>query len=113
MLIQVAPQRFEVGIRTLAAYEAQLYELARGIIHEHGQRAGLGTILQPAVLRTVALHQLTIGLATKPRLVERVALLAGQPQPGPTSHLRNVSRDTSIPCRSASASTARVGPKSR
>jgi hypothetical protein len=37
-------------------HEAQLHELARGIIDEHQQGAGLGAILETAVLAAVDLH---------------------------------------------------------
>ena len=56
--------------------ELQLHQLARGVVHEHQQGAGLGTILKPALLRAVDLDQFAMGLASKPRLVEGLALLA-------------------------------------
>ena len=79
MLVQVATQSLEVRLRALARHKARLHQLARGIIHEDQQGAGLGTILEPVVFAPVDLHQLAIGLATKPWLVKHLALLAGEP----------------------------------
>ena len=76
VLVKVPAQRFEVGLRTLTSHEAQLHEPARGIVDEHQQGAGIGAVLEPAMVRAVDLHKLTIALATKPWLVERPALLA-------------------------------------
>ena len=76
MRLEVALQGFEVGGRALAGHEAQLHELAGGIVDEDQQSAGLTTVFEPAVLAAVDLDQLTVALASETRLVERTSLLA-------------------------------------
>ena len=56
MGLEIALQRFEVGRRTLAWYEAELHQLACGVVDEDQQRAGLAALLEPAVLAAVDLH---------------------------------------------------------
>jgi hypothetical protein len=70
MLSQVPVQRFKVRVRALAGHEAQLHQLAGGVVDEDQQRARLASLLEPAVIAAVDLDQLAIGLTSQPRLVE-------------------------------------------
>ena len=78
--VEIAAQGLEVRRRALAGHEAQLHEPARRVIDEDQQRAGLAAVLEPAVLTAIDLDQLAVALASKPGLMERPALLPGQPQ---------------------------------
>ena len=111
MVLEIALAGLEVGEGALRAHEAQLHQPAGRIVDEDEQRAGVGAILEPAMLAAVDLHQLAQGLAAQPRLMKRAALLAGEPQARPRHPARSVSRETFSPC-SASISAASVGPKS-
>ena len=79
MLLQVLPQRLEVGGGSLTRHEAQLHEPAGRVIDKDQQRAGLGAILESTVLTSIDLDQLTVALTPQPWLVKRAALLARQP----------------------------------
>ena len=65
MVVQIPLLRTEVGIRALAGHEAQLHELACGIIDEDRQRTGLATLLEPAMIAPIDLDELTVALASK------------------------------------------------
>ncbi len=80
MVVKIPVERLEVGVRALARHEAQLHQLAGGVVDEDQQRAGLAALLEPAMVAAVDLDQLTVALAPKPRLVEGPALRARQPQ---------------------------------
>ena len=80
MVLKIALKRLEVRRCALAWNEAQLHQPARRIVDEHQQRAGLATVLEPAVLAAVDLHQLAETLSPQSRLMECSALLTRQPQ---------------------------------
>jgi hypothetical protein len=46
MRCKVAVQRFEVGVCALTGHESQLHQLARCVIDEDQQRAGLATAVR-------------------------------------------------------------------
>ena len=79
MGLKIALEGLEVGKGTLRGHEPQLHELAGRIVDEDEQRAGVGTILEPAMLAAIDLDQLAQGLAAQPRLIKASALLAGEP----------------------------------
>jgi hypothetical protein len=81
MIVQIPLQRTEVGVRVLAGHEAQLHELACGVIDEDRQRTGIATLLEPAMIAPIDLDDLTVALASKSGLVKAPALLTRQPQP--------------------------------
>ena len=80
MGLEIALESLEIGEGALRGHEAQLHEPAGGIVDEDEQRAGLGAVLEPAMLAAVDLDQLAQGLAAQPGLMEASALLAGEPQ---------------------------------
>ena len=47
-----------------AGHEAQLHQLARGIVDEYQQGARLTAVLEPSVIAAVDLHQLAVRLAS-------------------------------------------------
>src|SRR5437899_4855193 len=59
MALQIALQSLEIGKRALGWDKAKLHQSAGGVIDEHQKRAGRRTVLKPAMLRTIDLHQLT------------------------------------------------------
>jgi hypothetical protein len=79
MIVHVALERSKVRVRALAGNEAQLHQLARGVIDEDQQRTGLASLLKPAVITSVDLDQLAIALTPEAWLVECPALLARKP----------------------------------
>ena len=80
MGLEVALQGLEIAEGTLRRHEAQLHQSAGRIVDEHEQGAGIGAILEPAMLAAVDLDQLAQGLAAQPGLMKASALLAGEPQ---------------------------------
>ena len=76
MGLEIALESLEIGEGALRGHEAQLHQPAGRIVDEHQQAAWLGTILEPAMLAAVDLHQLAQGLAAQPRLMKLAALLA-------------------------------------
>ena len=93
-------------------HEAQLHEPAGSIVDEDEQRAGLGAVLEPAMLAAVDLDQLAQGLAAQPGLMEASALLPGEPQ-ARLDHPRAQRLAADLePGFWASISAASVGPKS-
>src|SRR5215210_8149803 len=80
MGLEVAFERLEIGKGAFRGYEAQLHQPAGGIVDEDEQRAGVGAVLEPAVLAAVDLDQLAQGLAAQPGLMQASALPAGEPQ---------------------------------
>ena len=52
------------------------------VVDEDEQRARVRPVLKPAMLAAVDLHELAQGLAPQSRLVEALALLAGEPEAG-------------------------------
>ena len=82
MRLEIALQGLEVGKGTLRGHEAQLHQPAAGIVDEDQQRARLRSILEPAMLAAVDLHELAQGLAAQPWLMEAAALPAREPQAG-------------------------------
>ena len=63
-----------------AGNEAQLHELARSVIDEDQQGAGICPVLEPAVLAAIDLDQFAVALPPKSRLMEAPALLPREPQ---------------------------------
>jgi hypothetical protein len=80
MHCKVAVQRFEIGVCALAGHESQLHQLARCVIDEDQQRAGLAALLEPAMIATIDLDQFAVALAPQSRLVECSSLRTRQPQ---------------------------------
>src|SRR5207244_8215425 len=60
---KIRPQRLEIGKCALGWDKTKLHQAACRIVDEHQQRAGSCTILEPAMLWTVDLDQLTDVLA--------------------------------------------------
>jgi len=81
MIVQIALQRTEIGVRALAGHEAQLHQLTCSVIDEDQQCTGLAALLEPAMVAAIDLDELTVVLAPKSGLVKAPALLTRQPQP--------------------------------
>jgi hypothetical protein len=79
--VKVTLQGFEVRVRALAGYEAQLLEPARRIVDEHQQRTGSTAVLEPTMGAAIDLDQVAVARMPKAGLVETSALLARQPKP--------------------------------
>ncbi len=60
MLKQVALQGFEVAERAFGSQKPQLHQRAGSVINEDEQGAGVASILEPSVIRTINLDQLSI-----------------------------------------------------
>jgi hypothetical protein len=71
--------RFEIGCCTLAGNEAQLHQLARGVVDEDQQRAGLAALLERAMIAAVDLDQFAVALTPQSRLVEGSSLRTRKP----------------------------------
>src|ERR687894_113416 len=80
MGLEIALEGLEIGEGALRGHEAQLHQPAGCIIDEDEQRAGVGAVLEPAMLAAVDLDQFAQGLAAQPRLMKASALLAREPQ---------------------------------
>src|ERR1700675_4797671 len=110
--LQIGLQGLEIGERALRDDKAQLHQTAGRVVDEHQQRAGSGSLLEPAMIRPVDLDQLTNMLSAVTRLLDPLAFSTRDPDscllhPAP----QRLSRDLQI-IRSASFSAAKVGPKS-
>lgn len=66
VLLQVKLQSLEVRERAVRAHEAQLHQLARRVVDEDQERAGITAILDSAGFRSVDLHQLAVGSRRSP-----------------------------------------------
>ncbi|MNV25674.1 hypothetical protein D3C71_1167790 [compost metagenome] len=79
MLFKVKRKRLEIGKSALRSNKPQLHQLSGRIVDEDQQRARRATVLKPAVLGAVDLHQFTISLAPQPRLMKRPPLFSRKP----------------------------------
>lgn len=111
--LDVFPSCIHVGERTLALDHLEMHQFAGRIIDIDEQGALLPAILKPPVLRAVDLDQLAPAIPAIARLVgTRAPRVTVLPKPSAIIHLRNVSCEMVILCRSARYSAASVGPKS-
>jgi hypothetical protein len=92
--------------------EAQLHQLACGVVDEDQQRAGLAALLEPAMIAAVDLDQIAVALTPQSRLMEGSSLRTRQPYTSAIIQRRSVSRPTRSSCLSSRTSVASVGPKS-
>src|SRR5947208_2873504 len=77
---EVVPGRVEIVERGLGLGEAELHEVARGIVDVDQQCAARAAVLEPGVLAPVDLDELA---ATGPALARLVAQMTREPRPIP------------------------------
>ena len=96
MALEIAPQSLEVRVCALASHEAELHQLTGRVIDEDQQRAGLATLLEPAMVAAIDLDQFAVALTPEPRLVEGSSCVRDSHRPSAIIHRRKVS----LPIRS-------------